>query len=60
MTLIQENMGWIDVVFNLLCILKEWDFPGNAREFPKKKKKRQTSVFDNRLLSTCEDDFSLV
>lgn len=60
-TLIQANMGWIDVAFNLLCILKEWDFPGHHEGIPKKKKKnRQTSVSDNRVLSTCEDDFSLV
>lgn len=38
-TLIQANMGWIDVAFNLLCILKEWDFPGHREGIPKKKKK---------------------
>lgn len=57
-TLIQTNMEWIDVAFNLLCILKDWDFPGIMREFPKKK--RQMSVFDNGVLSTQEDSFSLV
>lgn len=59
MTLILANMGWIDVAFNLLCILKEWDFPGNVREFPKKKKGRQVYLTTD-MLSTCEDDFSLV
>lgn len=44
-TLIQANMGWIDVAFNLLCILKEWDFPGHREGIPKKKKKIGRQVY---------------
>lgn len=36
LTLIQTNAGWIDEAFNLVCILKEWEFPSTMREFPKK------------------------
>ena len=35
-------MDTVDATFNLLCILKEWEFPPLTREFPKK----QTSLFE--------------
>lgn len=42
-----------------MCILKEWEFPAIVREFPKKKKKKQTSLCENGVLSTWADHFNL-
>lgn len=35
LTLIQANAEYIFTTLNLLCILKEWEFPIIVREFPK-------------------------
>lgn len=47
LTFIHTNTEGIDRAFNLVCILKEWEFPAITREFPKK----QTSLFENVALS---------
>lgn len=39
LTLIPTNTEWIDAAFNLVCILKEWEFPAITEGIPKKKKK---------------------
>ena len=41
LTLIPTNTEWIDAAFNLVCILKEWEFPAITEGIPKKKKKRK-------------------
>lgn len=42
LTLIPTNTEWIDAAFNLVCILKEWEFPAITEGIPKKKKKKKT------------------
>lgn len=59
LTLIPTNTEWIDAAFNLVCILKEWEFPAITEGIPKKKKKRQTSLFEYGAPSTRADRFNL-